>query len=103
MPLVRICKPTTEKLFHHRGTERADARNPIPSDHARSNLSWALEAKPPEAARTVAGGASASERPPVYVWCPNFDPGRGRGAFRYAVETPRPLPGSRLELHLDTG
>ncbi len=38
--------------------------------------------QPLEAARTVAGGASVSERPPVSVRNGFSDPGRGRGSFR---------------------
>src|SRR4029077_9762925 len=51
----------------------------------------------PEASRTVAGGASDSERQPVSVPIPQTDPGWGRGEIRNGVITGRlvrvPPPG----------
>src|SRR5438045_8102143 len=64
-----------------------------------------LEAKSPEATRTVAGGASASERPPGTCVMSEFRPRQGSRRVsvcrRHTGETPRPLTGSKLELHID--
>ena len=72
--------------------------------------SMCQEWKSPEAARTVAGGASASERPPgIHVM---FELQPRQGSRRVSAsnmtsaisgETPRPLTGSGLQLHMVAG
>src|SRR5438045_2426971 len=81
--------------IHHRGTARSTpATQDVQITHA-ATCRGALEAKSPEATRTVAGGASASERPPGICVMSEFRPRQGSRRVsvyrRHTGETPRPL------------
>ena len=90
--------------FNHRETQRE--LTPATQDVQITQVATcrgALEAKSPEATRTVAGGASASERPPdISVMSESTPAGVAEGFGMPSTHSATP-PGSELELHMDTG